>query len=281
MKLLFETTDYNLTIKEAIDMNDTYNKSVIFHCYWNGRLNEKHYYSIKSCYYFNINKKKSSKIILWIENNIENEYNNKIKKYAEIKLFSLKTEKRNTFLQNNNFYYNRKPSFYSDVVRYILLYKYGGCWFDLDCLFLRSFDPLFYKFENEICVYQWENQNYPNGAIYISLEKESNKMKKNIEFIIGNNKGWGFQEAKLTYDLPLDILVLPCSWFDSNWIDNPYKVSSIFTATTIDYNFSNFFPGAFCFHWHNKWADKIEKNSIIYRLIHNLEIEPIDNLNLT
>ena len=76
------------------------------------------------------------------------------------------------------------------------------------------------------------------------------------------------------------MLVLPCSWFDGNWINNPYKVSSIFTSTTIDYNFTNFFPGAFCFHWHNKWLQKIEKNSIMYRLIHNLHIESINNLNL-
>ena len=37
-------------------------------------------------------------------------------------------------------------------------------------------------------------------------------MKKNIDFIIKRNRGWGFQEASLTYNLPLDILVLPCSW---------------------------------------------------------------------
>jgi hypothetical protein len=59
MKLLYNTTNYELTIKEALNINDNYNKSVIFHCYWNGPLTEKHYYSIKSCYYFNIFKKPS------------------------------------------------------------------------------------------------------------------------------------------------------------------------------------------------------------------------------
>ena len=76
----------------------------------------------------------------------------------------------------NNFYYNKSLSFYSDVVRYLLLYNYGGVWFDLDCFILRNFDPIFSNFENEICVYQWENQYYPNGAIYISLEPNSLKM---------------------------------------------------------------------------------------------------------
>ena len=39
-------------------------------------------------------------------------------------------------------------------------------------------------------------------------------MEQNINFIIDRNRGWGFQRTKLTYDLPLDMLVLPCSWFD-------------------------------------------------------------------
>ena len=68
-------------------------------------------------------------------------------------------------------------TFYSDVVRYFLLYNYGGIWFDLDCLIIRCFDPLFH-YGNEICLYQWETMNYPNNAIFISLESKSNKMKR-------------------------------------------------------------------------------------------------------
>jgi len=51
MKLLTKTTNYSETIKLAIELNDNYNKPVIFHCYWNGNLNRKHLYSILSCYY--------------------------------------------------------------------------------------------------------------------------------------------------------------------------------------------------------------------------------------
>lgn len=146
-----------------------------------------------------------------------------------------------------NFYYNKELSFYADVVRYILLYNYGGIWFDLDCLILRSFDPIFSNYENDICVYQWSDENYPNGAIYMSLESRSEKMKKNIEFIIGRNRGWGFRESRLTYDLPLDMLVLPCSWFDGSWIKNPYiiGIGEIFRHTDKKYDFDTFFKGAF------------------------------------
>jgi hypothetical protein len=268
MKLLINQTDYTETIQVAENLDGEFNRSVVFHCYWNGALNEKHLYSILSCYYFNVYKNKH-KIILWLENNDPNQYNLEIQKYAEIRYFSLNDEINNTNFIGQNFYYNRSLSFYSDLVRYVLLYNYGGVWFDLDCFFLRSFDPIFYNFENEICVYQWENQNYPNGAIYISLEPKSEKMKKNIEYIINLNRGWGFKEANLTYDLPLDMLVLPCSWFDVDWIENPYNIGcdKFFEKSDKEYNFDNFFKGSFCYHWHNRWYNSIYETSIIMQLV--------------
>jgi hypothetical protein len=231
-----------------------------------------------SCYYFNVyNNKHKRTIILWLENNTPNHYNTEIEKYAEIRYFSSSDERKKTnFIKEYN--HNFSPeidmeyddiTFYSDFVRALLLYNYGGVWFDLDCFILRSFDPLFYHFENEISLYQWANLNYPNNAIYISLEPKSEKMKKNIEFIMNVGRGWGFQEAKLIYDSPLDILVLPCSWFDADWIPNPHNVgfTKFFAYTDIQYDFSNFFKGSFCYHWHNQWSKRIGDNSIIIQLV--------------
>lgn len=269
MKLLIHKTDYTETINIALNLQEEYSKSVIFHCYWNGILNEKHVYSVLSCYYFNVYKNKH-KIILWLENNSPNKYNTEIEKYAEIRYFSFSDEKTNTNFINSSFNYNNSSMpLYSDVVRSLLLYNYGGVWFDLDCFFLRNFDPIFYNFENEICLYQWENQNYPNNAIYISLEQKSEKMKKNIEFIINRNSGWGFQEANLTYNLPLDILVLPCSWFDAGWIQNPYNIGikHFFENRDKQYDFNVFFKGSFCYHWHNAWDTQIDDTSIIIQLV--------------
>lgn len=268
MKLLIDKIDYIDTINVAINLKGEYNKSVIFHCYWNGVLNEKHLYSILSCYYFNVYKNKH-KIILWLENNDQNEFNKEIEKYAEIKIFLLNDEIKNTnFIKNIDTKY-KNITYYSNFIRTLLLYNYGGLWFDLDCFILRNFDPIFYNFKNEICLYQWEKQNYPNNAIYISLEPKSEKMKKNIQFIIDRNLGWGFQQANLTYDLNLDMLILPCSWFDPDWIKNPFNIGGekFFIKTTYLYNFDNFFKGSFCYHWHNQWDKKIHNNSIIMQLV--------------
>ena len=280
MKLLVDTTDYYKTIQLAINLNGTYDKAIIFHCYWKGTLNEKHLYSIKSCYYFNIYNKNKHKIILWLENNISNNYNNEIAKYAEIKYLSFVDETKSIFKNYDDVFFNTdSTALYADLVRILLLYNYGGCWFDLDCFFLRSFDPIFYNYEKDICLYQWENKNYPNNSIYISLDKKSDKMKNNIDFIHKYNRGWGFQEAQLIYNLPLEFLVLPCSWFDGGWISNPYDITiqseKFFKSTNTKYTFDNFFKGAFCYHWHNQWDYVIEKNSIIMQLINIID----DNIN--
>jgi hypothetical protein len=171
------TTDYIETINVAQNLKGEYTKSVIFHCYWNGSLNEKHLYSILSCYYFNVFKNKH-KIILWIDNNTPNKYNTEIEKYAEIKYFSMSDEITKLSFIKNYRYNTNNITFYSDFIRSLLLYNYGGVWFDLDCFMLKSFDPIFYNFENEVCLYQWENQLYPNNAIYISLEPQSKKNGK-------------------------------------------------------------------------------------------------------
>lgn len=278
MKLLTSKTEYTETINLANILQGEYNKSVIFHCYWNGNLNEKHLYSILSCYYFNVYENKH-KIILWLENNTPNEYNSEISEYAEIKHFSLSDEKTNTdFLKNYNFSFTG-ITYYSDFIRVLILYNYGGVWFDLDCFILRNFDPIFSNFENEICLYQWENQNYPNNAIYISLYPKSEKMKRNIEFVVNRNTGWGFQQANLSYDLPLDMLVLPCSWFDADWLPNPYNVGfgKIFENTDKQYNFDIFFNGSFCYHWHNNWKTDIHDNSIIIQLIKIIQNKIVRN----
>lgn len=270
MKLLVNNTDYTDTIKLAFDLQEKiYDKSVIFHFYWKGNLNEKCVYAVLSCYYFNVYKNKH-KIIVWLENNTSNKYNKEISKYAEFRDFSFKEEKSNTGFVKDDVYYNTSVlTLYSDLVRSLLLYNYGGVWLDLDCFVLRSFDPLFCQFENEVCLYQWENQNYPINAVYMSLEPKSEKMKNNMTFIINRNLGWGCQEARLTYDLPLDYLILPCSWFDADFLVTPDNSSTddFFRKTERIFNFDNFFRGSFCYHWHNQWDKEIENNSIMKQLV--------------
>lgn len=267
MKLYSTALDFENTLLEAQALTAVYPKQVTFHCYWNGALNEKHAASIFSCAHFN----PAHKIILWVENT-GSAHLAEIEKIAEIRPFSLRAELAGTFLENVDFYYLRELSHYSDVVRYLLLYKYGGVWFDLDCFFLRGFDPLFNEFGAEVCVYAWELQPHPNGAIFIALEPEMPALKRVMEFIVERGRGWGFLVAKLTYDLPLDLLVLPCAWFDADWVPNTRAVGmwNFFAETPRAHTLDTFFKGSFCYHWHNQWNAPVAPTSAFNQLLTEL-----------
>jgi hypothetical protein len=46
MKHLSTSDNFDDTIHIAEKLKGTYDKTVLFHSYWNGILNEKHYYSV-------------------------------------------------------------------------------------------------------------------------------------------------------------------------------------------------------------------------------------------
>ncbi len=264
--------------KEAIDRAAVYADPVTFHCFWKGpiKLNEKHLFSIKSCYHFNVKGRANRKIILWVQDVPNCDTMNEIAKYAEIRTFNEPEEKQDTFLEGTEIvYFAHKIPEYVNFYRLLMLYKYGGCWFDIDIAFLQPFDPIFAAFPQDICLYRWEDQKYPNNAVVISLEPRHPKMKENIEYIIKRNKGWGFQRARMTFDQPLHMLILPCAWFDPAWDfkNDPRgkKFDEFFANTASRVSLANFFPGSFCYHWHNRFRRGVQPTSPFRQLVNDLD----------
>ena len=283
MKLYTNSLDYIETIKLTDQLSGSYNNEVIFHCFWNGKLNEKHYISILSCFYFNILNKDKRKIILWYDVEFEkNIWYEKILSICEIKKFEYNNEIKNTFFEKKQIIIrNNQYSYLSDVIRYVLLYKYGGIWFDLDIFFLKDINSLLSSFENDICVYNWAEQNYPNGAFFQNIKPFNLKFENFVSYLIDLNRGFGFQESQITFDSPVELLVLPCSWFDGPFcigFTEPYKLlpnggpdlNSFFKFTNKDVKLENFATGAFCYHWHNLWYEDYEENSFFDRLKNDL-----------
>lgn len=276
MRLYTDKLGYQETIDLVKDLNGEYNDSVIFHCFWNGKLNQKHYISILSCFYTNVQKYKNRKIILWTNSKLEkSEMIDSLSTFCEIRWFQFDFELSTTNLPADYSTGDEVYPIYSDRIRYLILYKYGGVWFDLDCFFLKSLDTVFSNFRDEICVYRWSNSNYPNNAIFLSLTRQNPKMLDFISFMIQRNKGFGFQQSELYFDSPVDLTVLPCSWFDGLWCSDfpDYETSTnktFFHYTEKNVNLNNFAKGAFCYHWHNLWDYPIEPNSYFDRLAKDL-----------
>lgn len=270
-RLLSEYCSFEDAMSVIDDLEHTlsYTSPVIFHCYWKGKLSMKHVYSIRSCLRHHTSSNYS--VILWVDETGElaGELAGELSRPGfSIRVLDVEGEIRNTG-KNLSAPPEACITYYSDFVRTILLYNYGGCWFDLDFFFLRSFDALFVTFEREVCVYEWEYEPHPNNAIYFSLIPRSEKLGRNMDVIAELNRGWGFQQARLTYDLPLDYLVLPCAWFDPDWIPNTYSFGWDAFFKTSSPALPTFFDKCFGYHWHNRWGATIEPHSPILILSGN------------
>lgn len=142
-------------------------------------------------------------------------------------------------------------------IRYIILYAYGGIWFDLDIFFFRSLDPLLLTYPDKTLVYAWATEPYPNGALFVQIQPRSVRFANIIAYLTLRGRGFCFPDDGILHRLPLPYTVLPCVWFDADWMPNhfEYGFGSFFTTRPKSLDRCsryNFHPGAFVYHWHIK-----------------------------
>lgn len=269
----------------AKSLHSKFESNYIFHGYWNGEVTEKHLISVRSCYLQNI-KGSGNKIIFWHENSTRNVWLNQIERYAEIREFDLQREIKGTIFESLRklppisrhewlkALIKRRPidymklTYLSDQIRCILLSKYGGIWFDLDIFFLRNMDPVLVFVEGRPFAYEWPGEQHPNNAVFGHVPK-SREFEDVIYKIHCRGRGWGFQQAMLTYDLPINLTVLPCAWFDPGWLDLEHSIGfNFFHSQNKAYSLESFHNGSFTYHWHNQWNAEIE-NSSVARMLDN------------
>jgi hypothetical protein len=180
----------------AIELKKSYvhrgssHPSITYHAFWVGPVTEKQLLSIKSCYYFNVQNAGESEdrsIILWTTNvsqALASPISAELQQFAEIRHFDTEEESKGTpfeskYEEQAGHFHSAK--FFSDVVRLILLYKYGGFWygvyllpcsapslthrrlrrFDIDIVFLQPLDPVLEAFPR---VFGYRYRRFPRLA---------------------------------------------------------------------------------------------------------------------
>jgi hypothetical protein len=142
-----------------------------------------------------------------------------------------------------------------DTFRSIVLYKHSGVYFDLDVFFLRDI--------TELCgrdfAYCWEKQPYANNALlYFKTPSILENMAASIT-AYGTFRPWSvfnYNNQRLS-----ELMVYPCAFFDPVWqtgnltrYDYPVvDFDGFFTAKCNVSSYRGFFPGAYAYHWHNRW----------------------------
>jgi hypothetical protein len=258
-----------------------------YHMYWHGTFSSKQAFAVKSC----LATQDLDNLELWLWLDTENGYDGfednpflrPFLSFLHVKRFDPEVEARGTPLERRpDLYRGASPTQRSNFFRFVVLYKYGGIYTDMDVMFLRDFSVLHHNasFRDEFC-YRWSAHiSYANSAV-LRLNQESDTAHALLVRCgeVGSCRPKNVLRFKDNVDL--DIVVLPCPFFDPLWPhrdgkDN-YKTAPFqrfgdffrkfgwrFKRNPTVRSYRDFFPGAFAYHWHNFWDAREHKDSYFW-----------------
>ncbi|KAL7408996.1 hypothetical protein BDY24DRAFT_345808 [Mrakia frigida] len=167
--------------------------------------------------------------------------------------------------------YDKLSTVLSDMVRFVLLHRFGGIYLDADTLFLRDWEEL-WNYRGAFA-YRWSWHEKYNTAI-IKMHKGSALTSFLFKTALENKMDFHpMTISRYLNDAGLEPLLfrLPDALFDSAWLnmegyqrDRPpfpyfYEFKKFFvgdkqaTGEPQAAGFHSFFRGAFCYHYHNNW----------------------------
>ncbi|KAF7315190.1 hypothetical protein MIND_00033400 [Mycena indigotica] len=172
--------------------------------------------------------------------------------------------------------YDKLSVIMSDMARFILCYKYGGIYVDADTLFLRDWEEL-WNWKGAYA-YRWSWHDKYNTAV-LRLRKGSALAHFLIRTAVKN--GFDFHPFEITKYLKEGQLVhlltrLPDAMFDGAWLNmegyqrerppQPFFTlfEDFFVTPVVDsgapaaLGFRGFFSGAYSYHFHNNWWNKVD-----------------------
>lgn len=250
-------------------LRDNIEQPLIFHSYWYGKIERKQLFSIKSV----LVTQPNSVVWLWIDEHTWDDNLELMQKLNDmdsikiIKYCALNEVKGTPFedLPSSHFTQSENLPFRADAFRILILYKYGGLYFDLDIMFLRDIRSLIdWEF-----IYCWENQPYGNNAIiYLHREETKGQLFRIVK------KTNSFQPWRIfNYANNLkNVMSYPTAFFDPLWLFDageggsyPYHITNwdefFNKRMDKDLNYQDFFKGCYAFHWHNRWSLEVVKDS--------------------
>ncbi|CAG8655417.1 2970_t:CDS:1 [Funneliformis caledonium] len=271
----------------------------LFHVFWKGDFSDKIAMMIKSFMF--TQPLQCSKLYVWLDDNEmrleDNPHAKPLLKFSPkfIEFMKWDTEEQ---LDHDPIYHGWKSIYhserrtvsFSDMVRFVVLQRYGGIYVDADVLLLRDLRP-FYQTDFEFS-YQWSFKEDYNTAV-LRLRANSTTTRMVIEGAIQNGMKFHPFDIKKYFveklnptkdDVNPYLYMLPVALFDPLWLKRDNKQpKSILTpninvwydvfrpdlapnefinvepvdATPALRKVDGFFPGAFTYHWHNNWKTKI------------------------
>jgi hypothetical protein len=267
-----------------------------YHMYWHGTFSLKQAFAVKS--FLATQNLARSELWLWLDAGSgydgyeENRFLRPLLSFVQVRRFDSAVEAKETPVENRpDLYADLSPTRRSNFFRFVVLYRYGGTYADMDMMFLRDLSGVRRVAQSceEFC-YRWSaHLPYANSAV-LRLRRHGDTARALLNRCCERGSFRPRDVLRFEDDADLDLFVLPCVLFDPLWPHHdqadryrgaPFNQFEDFFRTfgwvmrrrlRIG-SYRDFFPGAFAYHWHNCWNAPEEANS--YFDLFNREIDGI------
>lgn len=139
-----------------------------------------------------------------------------------------------------------------DLFRILALHNHGGVYVDMDVVLLRSLGVLL----DQEFIYQWDRYDHDYNGALMHLRKGSAFARDLVDGVLDiapGNSNWGRANLRRAVDRGRRITIFPSPFFDTEWQADP-----AFEPFRRSDASRNLYEGAFAWHWHNRWDDRIE-----------------------
>jgi len=237
-------------------------KTVLFHLYTEVKT-DKELECIKS--FLATQNLDRTKLIVWSDYDIQdNEFIRTYKDLVDFRVYDAKRESKGTPLENHPLWIlgdisDTKHYMKSGILRFLVTYKYGGIWADMDMVFLRDFKSIL----DQEWAYMWGSErdfcNFGPCAAMMSFQKESQHSTRCLDEICSTPlvKDSTILDhmllAKVYSKQPFT--VFPSTFFNTEWLmnqtDREFRSLVGHGFDRIDTDRDFLFLDAFAWHWHN------------------------------
>jgi hypothetical protein len=275
---LYAETDYCLASLRTQTQQDTRVESRRpwrAHLYWHGAIGRKQALTIAS--FLAAHDPGATELWLWLDAGDTYDDHDRspwlapLVPWLRVQPFDAKRAAAGTPLDGRPDLYEPLPAVRrSNYVRSVVLFRHGGLYADMDLLFLRDCSPLMQAPARPEFCYRWSaRQPYANSAV-LALEPGSDTARALLERCRQRHSCRPRDVLRFDTEPALDLLVLPCAYFDPLWpVRDGHDSTSRVPFRAFDDFFrpfgwrvprpaalptiETFFPGAFAYHWHNGW----------------------------
>lgn len=125
-----------------------------------------------------------------------NQHNMKLYTKHNINYFFINDKNVHEYISVPSIFYKLAYNFKSDIVRYYILHKYGGFWFDTDVIIMKNLNILYESINKYECILDVENYRNEIGCASLFLRKNSVASKFCVDYVNyvlkhKVNLGWG------------------------------------------------------------------------------------------